>query len=1670
MLLLCFAAFLFPSENLFAHNPNSDLSNSTLLEKGIVQFIPNKGQWDERVLYKVPMNNGSIYLENKALTFQHFDSDDLNEVFGHAAKNGNKQPELKTHAYRMNFKNAQATLPEAQYPFEHYYNYFRGNDPGKWAANVSSYQQTVYKELYSGIDLELFQGESSYFKYQFRLEPGADHSAIAIEYEGLDSIWIKGKDLHYRSSLFEIRETNLLAYQEIAGERMEVSCRFYLQGNTLKFEIGSEYNPDYELVIDPDIIFSTYTGSFSDNFGFTATYDSAGSLYAGGIVFGANYPTTTGAFQENFSGVVDVGISKFTSDGSALIYSTYLGGVDTELPSSLVVNSNNELIVMGSTGSIDFPTSLDAFDRIFNGGSAVSFPNNGAVFSDGTDIFVTKFNADGSALLGSTYIGGTDNDGINDNATALMQYNYGDQFRGEVIVDDQGNIYVASSTNSSNFPVTGGVFQPVAQGGQDACVFQLSPDLDAMVWSSYLGGSQNDAAYAMALDDAGNLYVCGGTNSFNFPVGQNGLNTTFNGSVDGFIVRINQAGDNIISGTFFGTVAYDQSYFIDLDIDRNVYILGQTEGVMNSTPGIFNNPNSGLFLAGLNEELDSLRLQTTIGIGNNLPLISPTAFLVDDVCKSIYISGWGGDRLGSGSIAGLPLTTDAFQSTTDGDDFYLMVLSENARTLEYATYMGGNISEEHVDGGTSRFDKSGTVYQAVCGGCGGNSDFPTTPGVVSNINRSSNCNLAAFKFNINFLESEVNINTQDGCVPLDVQLELDNPNADYIYWNLGDSTIIEDTSIVNHTYTQAGVFQIMLVSIDSTTCSNTVFIDTVITQVVAIDDSVFAGFNFSTISNCDSMIVDFTNTSIDGNSFTWDFGDNTTSTSTSPVHVYRDSGIYEIKLIARNVDACNLIDTATAIVEFYPRVRVDVFASDTSECLPFDVQFYNRSGTGDTLQWFFSNGFSSTDDTVNYLFDQAGTYEVMLVVTDSNTCNITDTAYQEILVRNDTVIAAFDSLELINNCDSIYLQFNNQSILANAYQWYFGTGDSSTLTSPQYSYDSVGIYEVQLIAYNHTTCNQTDTATMPVELKPRINAEVGVSENIACVPLDVEFYNLSESSDSANLLWTFSNGATASDDTVLMTFNQAGIHSAQLVVQDPNSCNLTDTAYGGVFGTDDSVFAAYDTTHLADNCDSLVIQFNNLSSLADSGIWYFGNGDSSVLDNPVYRYDTSGIYEVQLIVFNDSTCNLTDTFKLNIEFKRRLVMEVSALDTLACVPLSVQLYNQNGPSANTDWFFSNGFTSSTDTLDYTFTNTGTVDILLVGTDSSTCNISDSATAQIRLIDDSVFAAFDTIMTAELCDSLVLDFNNNSINATDYQWIFSDSTFSDLFEPEKVFSDTGIFEIMLVASNPATCNLTDTAYARALGKLPVLAGFSAPGDCYPYQPEIENVSFNVEDYSWYLNGNSISSDSIPVFTLQQAGTYELLLVVDNPNSCNLSDSIIQPLHAYDYPTAYFETDTNVFPIFSRIRFQNRSTGALRYEWDFDDGNFSEQVSPEHIYEYEGNYRPCLTAINEHDCISEYCKEMEMTYRGLVDLPNAFSPNADGYNDVLYVKGFGVERLELKIYNRWGELVFESNSLERGWDGTYKGKAQEQEVYTFTLKAWFRNGTETPLRKGNITLLR
>jgi len=253
----------------------------------------------------------------------------------------------------------------------------------------------------------------------------------AVPYSAFEKALAEGR-ITVRTALGEVTEHIPMAYQEINGERRPVPCHYTQEGTVFGFAPGP-HSAEHPLVIDPVLSFSTYSGSSSDNFGYTATYDADGFLYSGSSAFGQGYPTTTGAYQTQHAGGqglgdgIDVAITKFDTKGQFLIWSTFLGGAGDELPHSMIVNGANELFVYGTTSSLDFPVTSGAYDATFNGGTATNPAGLGANYVNGSDIFIARLGANGDALLASTYIGGSQNDGFN--AASGLKHNYADEVR-----------------------------------------------------------------------------------------------------------------------------------------------------------------------------------------------------------------------------------------------------------------------------------------------------------------------------------------------------------------------------------------------------------------------------------------------------------------------------------------------------------------------------------------------------------------------------------------------------------------------------------------------------------------------------------------------------------------------------------------------------------------------------------------------------------------------------------------------------------------------------------------------------------------------------------------------------------------------------------------------------------------------------------------------------------------------------------------------------------------------------------------------------------------------------------------------------------------------------------------------------------------------------------------
>jgi len=1626
-------------------------------------FEENKGQYPDNVRYKLEFSSGQIYFENNCFTYNVYNKGDL---AGSQAHHGyaRKIKTINAHCYKMKFINCNI-MPSiyANYQSIDYKNFFIG-ERKNWASYVYSYKEIEYQELYNGINLKIKKVDGG-IKYDFIIAEGENPDLIKMKFIGQDNISLENGKLIIKTSIHSIYELAPFAYQEINGHKKEVKVKYILSNNTLSFDVG-RYNKDYPLIIDPVLIFSTYSGSTSDNWGFTATYDSKGNVYSGGIINGNGYPASPGAYQITNAGNWDVAIIKYDETGTNRLFATYLGGENGDLPHSLVVNEYDELIVFGTTGSSTFPTSATAYQTTFAGGDSVVY-DNVVRFPNGIDIYVSKFSENGSQLLASTYVGGSSNDGLNfknyisSNGVVLMNgndslyYNYADGARGEVIVDNKNDVYVGTSTFSTDFPVVAGL-QNSNAGKQEAVVFKLSPDLSGMMWSTYLGGTKDDAIYSVDVDDVYDVYVAGGTVSSDFPTTSGAYNTNFNGgTTDGFVAHISYDGQTLINSSYFGSDHYDQAYFVRLDHNNNVYLAGQTEATGNTLiyNAAYNTPNSGQFIVKLDPTLSNIEYSTVFGTGLGEPNISITAFAVD-VCNRIYLSGWGrvwpSDNPSSAypvhwtdnnfGTHGMDITTDAYQSVTDGQDFYIMVMSEDASNLDYATFFGeqhsGNYycGHDHVDGGTARFDKKGNIYQSVCASCGFY-NYPATP-LVS-------CN--------------------------------DFPTTSGV-WSEDNGGIINETWV----------------------CNNAVF------RFSFMDDFTAADFQFPG-NGCEPYNVQFVNTSL-GSTYFWDFGDGATSIETNPNHTF-SAGTYTIMLVANDPGTCNLSDTV------YKTITVGTSSLDSLQVAHICL--------GDSI----TIGINPLPNiNINYLWDNPNT------LSDSSISNpiafpITTTEYHMIasydacLNLTQLVVVHDNSLNVIAYPDTGICPGEQVSLYANAddstitYSWY-QQGSETVISTNDSLLVNPTITTNYIVTVHEQFCNVNATDTVQVEIIP---LQVVLKDTIICKgdTVNIHAYSLI-ASDTINWNWTPISQIIANADTANPLVAPQTNTTYYLNASNQKGCILNDSLNVFVDDLQIGITNHQDVICYNDCNGSLTVTPNGLAPYTYD--WTSLDMDSTI------NFLCPGIYEVTVTDSIGCTKIISDT----ISEPSQLLATITDIQNTLCgdssfIGSATVVASQGSPAYTYIW--SDGQTENiADSLGYgtytvTVTDSHSCDTILsvfiddpsdlvISTTSlpASCfgycdgsafsNIDTPSTApytyiwttgSINTSINNICAGFYTLTVtdADECkrisnvivgqpDSINLIINSQGIicngdSASVFADVLSGGTpdYSYLWNTGDVTQTvTGLYEgsYMVIVTDAHNCK--DTSYINLINP-PVInydtATVIATCDIACNGIGTVFVDGGIPPYTYLWDNGIIDSTTNNLCV----GNHNI--TVTDANACS---------HIVDVNIGYNPDGLGVtawadeYIIYNDESTNLHTVDGVTYLWtpsiSLDNENIQNpEASPETTTIYEvlvtdenGCYNRDTVKITVMDVI---CGEP------YIYVPNAFTPNGDGNNDILYAYGDVIDELYFAVYDRWGEVMFETTDITKGWDGTYKGKLLDPAVFVYYIKAICRD-KETFIKKGNVTLIR
>jgi hypothetical protein len=635
-------------------------------------FIENKGQWHPDVLYLCRLGGLDAWITKWGVNYTFFKLEEKPSAEAREPllreKFGRKEVELIGHRVLMKLRGCAAhPQREGREMLEGYYNYLIGNDPARHATYVRRYQEAWVRGVYAGIDMRYYL-DGGRLRYDWVVQPGGDPSQIVFGLEGSEKTYIDSEGrLVFMTRFGEVKLAELRVYQ---GDR-EIGGWFVERPGGWGIEVGS-YDPTQLLVIDP-LVYSTYIGGSGADVGYAMAVDGSGNAYVTGWTFSTDYDVTPGAFQTTPGGNADVFVTKLNATGNDLVYSTYIGGSGYDESYAIAVDGSGHAYVTGVTTSTDYDVTPGAFQTTNGGGDDVFVTKLNAtgtalVYSTyiggssddegfgiavdgsgnayvtgwtlstdydvtpgafqttnggGWDVFVTKLNATGTALVYSTYIGGSGN-----------EVGFG------IAVDGSGNAYVTGWNYSGDYDVTPGAFQTTNEGYLDVFLTKLNATGTALVYSTYIGGSGSDYGYAIAVDGSGNAYVTGFTSSTDYDVTPGAFQTTNGGGADVFVTKV--CHPTIITLTSApGTD--NQTVCVDTPITPITYsTTGATGATFSGLPAGVTGTFSGgyITISGTPTVAGTFNYTVTLtgGCGN----ITATGTLVVNACQPGSLLGGGG--------------------------------------------------------------------------------------------------------------------------------------------------------------------------------------------------------------------------------------------------------------------------------------------------------------------------------------------------------------------------------------------------------------------------------------------------------------------------------------------------------------------------------------------------------------------------------------------------------------------------------------------------------------------------------------------------------------------------------------------------------------------------------------------------------------------------------------------------------------------------------------------------------------------------------------------------------------------------------------------------------------------------------------------------------------------
>jgi gliding motility-associated-like protein len=799
---------------------------------------------------------------------------------------------------------------------------------------------------------------------------------------------------------------------------------------------------------------------------------------------------------------------------------------------------------------------------------------------------------------------------------------------------------------------------------------------------------------------------------------------------------------------------------------------------------------------------------------------------------------------------------------------------------------------------------------------------------------------------------------------------------------------------------------------------------------------------------CDGSLVNFsTPTVYNGrtiNAWSWDLGNGATANTQSTSTTYNGAASYTVNLNYGTVDGCtfNYSDNITANV--LPTAQFTY----TIDPITDSIYFTNTSSpVGSTYSWSFGDNTSSTAFEPVHTYAAGGSYSVILTAIVAGAC--TDQATQTIII--DMPVAGFF---VDQTCSGLNTQFTDTSsyVLGSivGWQWNFGDGTNSNVQNPVHVFSIAGDYPVTLQVLSSAGQLVQTTQIVHIDSKPLV--DFAAATPIGCAPFSVNFNNITFTDAGSTYFWSFGDDNFSSQVNPAHVYTNSGQYSVRLIVTSPAGCTDSTTKINYI-NSQAGPTAAFS---YSEGCVNSPIQFTEIVTPGlenQSWQWNFANGQTSNQQNPSQVFLSSGTYSVVLTVTNPAGCS--DDVTLPVSINSKPTVNFTSPVTDGCSPLAINFSSTSttAPGSTYQWNFGNGSSASIQNPTYTYGDQGLYDVELIVTAPGGCSDSLTIADYIDVL-SGIVADFSNSQNCAGLATGFTDLSSSSTGATtSWNWNFGNGNSSTLSDPVYVYLDAGTFNVSLIVSTDQGCS--DTIVKPVVIEDKPIVNFAAlpAAGCSPLSVTFDDLSTTPlgSTYLWDFGNGDTSSLQNPTEVYVSTANYSVLLQVTTPYGCVDSLLLVDAITMEEHPTAAYlvSNDTAAVPQ-AQIDFMNESVLSTSVSWSFGDGTYSNEEDPIHIFADTGIYEVCLTAVSQYGCTDTLCENVYILATNNVAIPGAFTPNGDGANDVLYVRGGPFKTIRMQIFNEWGNLIFESTDQSIGWTGNYRGVPQPSGSYEYIIK--------------------